>query len=281
MRELLRGSRSCARARFLPVRAPVSVLAALIAASARRPGAVPVRLARRASPATSRSSRDEIGRKRPDVELIGGPQAAASRPAVRFGDLLRLPFLMATSPVIVLDDFYPARLRRSGSAAAHVSCRSGTRRARSSGSVTAGAGSPAVRRRAARSTATTPTPTSARRRIRDDYADAFGIDLGRVRALGVPRTRLLLRRRRAWRRPGRACARRGIGDDERLVVFAPTFRGDGQLQRATRTTRRTGPRSLVELGDGWRVAVRRHPFTRRECAPLPARTSSTCRRPSR
>ena len=60
--------------------------------------------------------------------------------------------------------------------------------------------------------------------VRDIYARAFGIDVSRVRSLGVPRTDLLLDTGYQRRNKGRVFLAHPELADKRLVLYCPTFR---------------------------------------------------------
>ena len=105
--------------------------------------------------------------------------------------------------------------------------------------------------------------------IRSHYAEAFGIDLARVRALGVPRTDFFHDVAAVSSARARVRSRLGIAPDHRLVLFAPTFRGSGQLSAHTDESA-DWSQVARELGGGWQVAIRNHPFATRTGATVPA-----------
>lgn len=211
--------------------------------------------------------RDELLRQHPGAEVIGIFKSGlrARRP---LRDTLRLPYLLATSGTIVVDDFYPlvysmrirpqARLIQVWHAVGAFK-QVGHSRAGLPGGPIPGTN---VHRNY------TDAPVSSEH-IRADYAEAFGIDVSRVRALGVPRTDPLFDADYLSRTREAVRDRLGITRAERLVLFAPTFRGNGQLTAHTDETADWG-RIARELGEGYRVVVRRHPFTERTAPPLPA-----------
>lgn len=210
--------------------------------------------------------RDELLRQRPDAEVIGIFKSSL-RARRRVRDMIRLPILMATSGTIVLDDFYPliyplqirpsARLIQVWHAVGAFK-QVGHSRAGLPGGPVPGTN---IHRNY------TDAPVSSER-IRGDYAEAFGIDVSRVRALGVPRTDVFFDPAYLADARARVRERLGIAQGERLVLFAPTFRGNGQLTARTDETADWG-RIASDLGDGYRVVVRRHPFTERTAPPLP------------
>jgi CDP-glycerol glycerophosphotransferase (TagB/SpsB family) len=210
--------------------------------------------------------REAILSEAPDADIRGVFKAGlrARRPLV---DHLTLPFLIASSRVIVLDDFYPLiyplRLR-DGTRLVQVWHAVGA--FKRVGHSRAGLpGGPLPGSDIHRNYTDALVSSEA---VRADYAEAFGIDRGRVHALGVPRTDVFFdaERLELLRRATRE--RYDIGPDEKLVVFAPTFRGNGQLSAYADDT---ADWSAIArgLGSGWRVAIRLHPFTARRVAATP------------
>lgn len=213
--------------------------------------------------------RDAMQAADPAVQVVGVFKAGlrAKRP---LRDALRLPFLIASSPVIVLDDFYPLiypmRLR-SGTRlvqvwhAAGAFKRVGHSRAGLPGGPVPGSD---IHR------SYTDVFVSSEQ-IRGDYAEAFGVDLTAVKALGMPRSDFFFDDEALATARARVRSRYGVATDERLAVFAPTFRGNGQL---TAFADATADWSDVarDLGPGWRVAVRHHPFATLRGATVPVGT---------
>lgn len=64
--------------------------------------------------------------------------------------------------------------------------------------------------------------------IRGDYAEAFGIDLNKVHATGVPRADLFFRDAEKERIIAALYAEYPILKGKRVILFAPTFRGKGK-----------------------------------------------------
>jgi len=211
--------------------------------------------------------RAEIHRQQPDAEVVGiFKDGLGRRRSLR--DLLRLPYLLATSAVVVLDDFYPLvyplRLRRRTRLvqvwhAAGAFKRVGHSRAGLPGGPTPGSD---IHRNYTHATVSSEG-------IRDDYAEAYGIPRERIRALGVPRSDFFFDEPLVTAARDRVRARLGVPASVRLAVYAPTFRGNGQLTAYADESADWG-RVADALGGDWRVAVRRHPFTTRGARPLPA-----------
>lgn len=200
----------------------------------------------------------------PSVEIIGVfKQSLSTRRSLR--DVLRLSYLIATSAVIVLDDFYPLiyrfRIRRDARLvqiwhAAGAFKQVGHSRAGLPGGPTPGS---EIHRNY-----TDAVVSSAG--IIDDYAEAFGIPVERVHSWGMPRTDIFFDADAVAATRARVRLELGIGDDEHFVVYAPTFRGNGQ--RSAIAAPVADLVGIAEaLGDGWRIGVRQHPFVK--SGPLP------------
>ncbi|WP_179206814.1 CDP-glycerol glycerophosphotransferase family protein [Microbacterium esteraromaticum] len=209
--------------------------------------------------------RDAMLREDSNAEIIGVFKSSlSSRRSLR--DVLRLPYLIATSAVIVLDDFYPLIYRfriRDGARlvqiwhAAGAFKQVGHSRAGLPGGPTPGS---EIHRNY-----TDAVVSSAG--IVDDYAEAFGIPAERVHAWGMPRSDAFFEEQTIKAARASVRARLGIGASERFVLYAPTFRGNGQ--RSAVTAPEADWESIARtLGDGWRLGVRQHPFV--TSGPLPA-----------
>ncbi|MFV0374959.1 CDP-glycerol glycerophosphotransferase family protein [Microbacterium sp.] len=208
--------------------------------------------------------RDELIRQRPDAEVVGVFKNGLRTPR-RLRDIVRLPYLMATSRAIVLDDFYPLiyplRIRPDTRLvqvwhAAGAFKQVGHSRAGLPGGPVPGSN---IHRNYTDATVSSEG-------IRADYAEAYGIDVSRVHALGVPRTDAFFDAARVDATARRVRERLDVGADDRLVLFAPTFRGNGQLSAVADGT--VDPARLAAaLGPGYRLAVRPHPFV--ASPPLP------------
>ncbi|MEU2203393.1 CDP-glycerol glycerophosphotransferase family protein [Microbacterium oleivorans] len=210
--------------------------------------------------------RDELLRRMPGAEVVGvfKPSLNAPRP---LRDVLRLPWLLATSGTIVVDDFYPiiyplpirrgARLVQIWHAAGAFKQVGHSRAGLPGGPVP---GSDIHRNY-------THVPVSSES-VRKNYAEAFGIDVARVQALGVPRTDVFFDTDYVERTRRRVRSELGVSEEERLVLYAPTFRGNGQLSARSEGSADWGA-IADSLGAGFRVAVRQHPFAAASAPPLP------------
>ncbi|WP_349426792.1 CDP-glycerol glycerophosphotransferase family protein [Microbacterium sp. LWS13-1.2] len=251
--------------RFLPYSAPYRLLSAV--ARPRTNRVLFLSDSRRGFGGNLAYIRDELRRQQPDTEIIGifKPSLRARR---SFLDALRLPYFMATSAVIVLDDFYPLvyplRIRRGTRLvqvwhAAGAFKRVGHSRAGLPGGPTPGS---RIHRNYTAATVSSPG-------VRADYAEAYGIPVERVHALGVPRSDVFFDTGRLQRTRTSVRAALDVGPDVKLALFAPTFRGNGQLSAYAEESADWGS-VASQLGPGWRVAVKQHPFTSRAASQLPS-----------
>lgn len=64
--------------------------------------------------------------------------------------------------------------------------------------------------------------------IRENYAEAFGISIDKVHALGVPRTDIFFNEKYAERIKNKLYKKYPILKEKKVILFAPTFRGNGQ-----------------------------------------------------
>lgn len=262
MRQLLRGSRVLRSIRFLPYLVPYVAWATLKRVKPNR--VLFLSDSHVGFVGNMRFLRDAMLQADPSVEIIGVfKPSLASRRSLR--DALRLSHLIATSSVIVLDDFYPLiyrfRIRRGARLvqiwhAAGAFKQVGHSRAGLPGG---------------------PTPGSEIHRnytdavvssggIVGDYAEAFGIPAERVHPWGMPRSDVFFDADSVAAIRARVRRELGIGDDQRFVVYAPTFRGNGQ-RSATAAPEADWAGIAAALGDGWRIGIRQHPFVER--GPLP------------
>lgn len=208
--------------------------------------------------------RDAMVRENPAVEIIGVfKPSLASRRSLR--DVWRLPRLIATSAVIVLDDFYPLIYRfpiRKGARLVQIWHAAGA--FKQVGHSRAGLpGGPTPGSEIHRNYTDAVVSSSG---IVADYAEAFGIPAARVRPWGMPRSDAFFDSDAVAATRARVRRDLGVGDDERFVVYAPTFRGNGQRSAAAAPEADWAGIARA-LGDGWRVGVRQHPFVRQGSLP--------------
>ncbi|MGV9195191.1 CDP-glycerol glycerophosphotransferase family protein [Microbacterium sp. MC2] len=202
--------------------------------------------------------RDEVRRQDPAAEIIGvfKPKLRARRP---LRDAWALPRLMATAQTIVLDDFYPLvyplRIRPETRLVQVWHAAGAFKRVGWSRFGLAGGPLPGSLTHRNYTDATVSSE-----RIRADYAEAYGIDIARVHALGVPRTDAFFDPDRVAAAEAAVRARYDIPADRKIALFAPTFRGDGQLSAYFDVDSVPWARLVEELGDEWALLVKMHPF---------------------
>ena len=64
--------------------------------------------------------------------------------------------------------------------------------------------------------------------IRKDYAEAFGISIDKVHALGIPRTDIFFDKKYDAKVKNRLYKKYPVLKEKKVILFAPTFRGNGQ-----------------------------------------------------
>ena len=108
------------------------------------------------------------------------------------------------------------------------------------------------------------------------YADAFGLPIDRFRwDLGIPRTDLFLDPAARAAAEGDVRRRYAIPADRRVVLWAPTFRGD-RVTDARDADALDLERLAARLRDDYLLVLRLHPFVRAR-TPVPAALSSFVR----
>jgi len=94
------------------------------------------------------------------------------------------------------------------------------------------------------------------------FAEAFGVPIERVVShLGIPRTDLFFDELAAGQAAADIRSRLGLGDGRRVILYAPTFRGDRVTDARHRDDLDLARLHRV-LGDDHVVLVRLHPFVR-------------------
>jgi CDP-glycerol glycerophosphotransferase (TagB/SpsB family) len=264
MRQLLRRSRILRKVRFLPYAA----LYAIACLAVRQKVDRYLFLADTHLGFTGNFGflREELERQKPDAEVIGIFKENFSAPR-SLRDIFRLPFLIASSRTIILDDFFPMiyslRLRPGARLiqvwhAVGAFKRVGHSRAGLPGGLPSGSNV-----HLNYTAATVPAEG-----CRADYAEAFGIDPSKVLPLGVPRTDVFFDSKAVASKRVAIRQSFGVEDDIKLVLFAPTFRGTGPTT-AYGVDVDAWAKIAADLGAGYRVAVRQHPFVRRLTGELP------------
>ncbi len=204
--------------------------------------------------------RDEVRRQDPTAEIIGVfKPKLRSRRSLR--DAWALPRLMATAQTIVLDDFYPLvyplRIRPETRLVQVWHAAGAFKRVGWSRVGLVGGPAPGSLTHRNYTDATVSSES-----IRADYAEAYGIDIARVHALGVPRTDAFFDHDRIGAAAASVRERYDIPAGRKIALFAPTFRGDGQLTATFDVDSVPWEQLAADLGDEWAVLVKMHPFVK-------------------
>lgn len=96
--------------------------------------------------------------------------------------------------------------------------------------------------------------------IRKNYAEAFRLPIERVHATGVPRTDMFFADTTVAATRSRIRDALGIAASQTFVVYAPTFRGNGQLTAQFSDTIVDWTALAAELPHDTILGIKRHPF---------------------
>lgn len=96
--------------------------------------------------------------------------------------------------------------------------------------------------------------------IRKDYAEAFGIDINKVKAVGVPRTDIFFDKGYKKETKEKLYAKYPQIKGKKVIMFAPTFRGSGQKTAHYNFDWIDYKKIEEELGDGYIFINKLHPF---------------------
>lgn len=116
-----------------------------------------------------------------------------------------------------------------------------------------------------------PSPTSLTHRnytdaitsadgIRENYAEAFWMDVKNVHATGIPRTDIFFDAEYIAQTKERLYTNYPMLKEKKVVLFAPTFRGAGQNSAHYNFQWLDFEKMEAELGDEYIVIVKLHPF---------------------
>ncbi len=100
--------------------------------------------------------------------------------------------------------------------------------------------------------------------IRGIYAEAFGIATAKVKALGVPRTDLLFDENYKEKRRKEIYHKYPEIPGKKVVLFAPTFRGDGNLDAFYPKDAFDVNRFMDEMDQNTFCIIKHHPFVKEE-----------------
>ena len=191
-----------------------------------------------------------------EIKSILKPSINAKR---SFGDKIRLIYYISTSRYILLDDYYPQIYKykiKDGVDVIQLWHACGA--FKTFGFSRLGkVGGPSPRSKNHRNYTTAIVSSSA---IRKHYAEAFGISEERVISTGVPRTDIFFDEEYKNKKIDELYKKYPILKDKKVIMFAPTFRGNGQ-KTAHYDFEKLDLKLLKEhLGDEYMIIMKLHPF---------------------
>lgn len=177
------------------------------------------------------------------------------------GQGAQLCALMATSPVIVVDDFfptiYPIKIRK-GTQLLQVWHASGAFKTMGFSR----AGKPGGPIKGSKTHRNYTAAIVSSEQVRANYAEAFGIDAAKVHATGIPRTDIFFDNDLVRDTAARVRAELDIPKDKKLLLFAPTFRGVGQLKAHYDDSLVDWEDFITRHGDEFVIGYKPHPFVK-------------------
>lgn len=184
-----------------------------------------------------------------------------------FRETWRLPFLIATSKFVILDDYYPYIYRLKLRKGVHViqawhAAGAFKRVGYSRMGLPGGPGEDSISHRGY-----TDAIVSSES-IRKDYAEAFRMDLDKVHAVGVPRSDVFYNAEYVQSARKRIRDEYGIPDEKRVILYAPTFRGNGQKSASFDFDMIDWAKLGDAISDNSAFLVKMHPFVRKYPAEL-------------
>lgn len=100
--------------------------------------------------------------------------------------------------------------------------------------------------------------------IRRFYAEGFGIDENNVKALGVPRTDDFFKEEYAVEIKDRLYKEYPVLKDKKVILFAPTFRGNGAGTAHFPAERFNVKNVLERLPEDYMIIIKHHPFVEKK-----------------
>ncbi len=209
-----------------------------------------------------------------ELTVRGYDVRAVLRPSLRtkrsLRDHFRLCQLMARAKVIVVDDFYPMIYQiklRPGTQLLQIWHASGA--FKTMGFSRAGKpGGPITGSKTHKNYTAAIVSSPA---VRANYAEAFGIDVSKVHATGIPRTDVFFNHAEVAAAAKDIRNKLAIPEDRKLALFAPTFRGNGQVTAHYPTEWIDWNELATQLGDEYVIGYKPHPFV----SSVPAEVSSS------
>ncbi len=199
---------------------------------------------------------DELAARGYEVRTVLRPSLRTRR---SLRDHFRLCGLMARANVIIVDDFYPMiyQIRlRPGTQLLQIWHASGAFKTMGF-SRTGKPGGPITGSKTHKNYTAAIVSSPA---VRENYAEAFGIDVSKVHATGVPRTDVFFDSAEVAGATKELRSKLSIPKDKKLALFAPTFRGNGQVTAYYPNEWLDWKQLAEQLGDEYVIGYKPHPF---------------------
>lgn len=206
---------------------------------------------------------EALSERHPEIEQRSSLKANL-RGRRTLGEKFRVPYLIATSRIVLLDDYYPLiyglPIRKKTEVvqlwhAAGAFKRVGFSRLGKPGG-------PSPKSRVHRNYSWSIVSSE---QIRGDYAEAFHMPREKVLPLGMPRTDAFFDTENVASEAALVRRELGFGQDEKIVLYVPTFRGRGQLSAYFDLDSIDWAGLVAGLPENSRLLVKMHPFV----PPLP------------
>lgn len=168
---------------------------------------------------------------------------------------------LAKAPVIIVDDYFPMIYQlklRKGTQLLQVWHASGAFK-RMGFSRVGKPGGPVKGSRTHKNYTAAIVSSSA---IRENYAEAFGISLDKVHATGIPRTDVFFDTQYIENARTEVRQELDIPADKKLLLFAPTFRGNGQMSAYYDPTWIDWEQLAQKVGPHYIIGYKAHPFVK-------------------
>lgn len=213
--------------------------------------------------------RDELARRRLPVEVAVQAHRARGGAMGRLSGALaafRAGWALARARVVVIDDYHFAVYvirPRAGSTIVQTWHASGAFKKFGHSASGHSFGADAVLRRRVRIHANYDLALVGSRASAPAFAEAFGMPADRIiSSIGIPRTDLLLDPARRERARDGVSHRLRLPAGKRIILYAPTFRGD-RITQARHRDDLDLVRLAATLGDDHVLLLRMHPFVSR------------------
>lgn len=199
---------------------------------------------------------DEVVKYNYEVRYLLKPSLKSYRP---IKDKMLLPYLIATSKYIIIDDYYPLiyplKLRKEvkliqawhamGAFKTFGFARLGKSGGPNPGSIT-------------HSNYTNAIVSSEF--VRKDYAKAFKMAVNNILATGIPRTDVFFDNKYIREKKDKIYKEYPILKNKKVVLFAPTFRGNGQKTAYYDFSYIDFEKLMHSLGEEYVFIIKMHPF---------------------